>query len=263
MKTTIYYFSATGNGLSIGKKIKTALKDVDLVSIAKLQGKREIITSEKVGFIFPIYAWGVPTIVKEFIKSSEFKNVKYAFSIANCVGIAGKSHLVIKSLLSKKDVKLNAGFILKEPSNGLTIDDDDLMLKLAKKYKGNRIHRSIDERFEEVIGAIKNETTLKLERDAFIFNQISREINRVALKTFKTQDKDFNVNDSCTACKKCLKVCPRKNITMENNKPKWNHDCENCTACINWCPNQSIQLGKSTEGLERYQKEGIDFSEMI
>ena len=53
-------------------------------------------------------------------------------------------------------------------------------------------------------------------------------------------DNPFTVNDDCISCGLCTRVCPCKNLTMENGKPKFNHHCANCMACVTSCPKRAI-----------------------
>ncbi len=82
MKTTIYYFSATGNTLSVAKKLQGMMEDVELVSIADALANVKVIEAQKIGFLFPIYAWGMPRIVSEFIDQLRFGHIHYCFSIS-------------------------------------------------------------------------------------------------------------------------------------------------------------------------------------
>ena len=55
-------------------------------------------------------------------------------------------------------------------------------------------------------------------------------------------DKGFYADSKCTGCSTCLKVCPTKNITMENSRPVWNRKCHGCNACVVYCPSKAIQF---------------------
>jgi len=64
MKTTIYYFTGTGNSLNIAKNLSEKLDKCELVPIAKVWEDDHLASSaEKVGFIFPLYYAGLPKIV--------------------------------------------------------------------------------------------------------------------------------------------------------------------------------------------------------
>ena len=68
-KTTLYYFTGTGNSLYIAKCLKDKLNECELISIASLINQNSInATSEKVGFIFPVYTWSLPKIVYDFVR---------------------------------------------------------------------------------------------------------------------------------------------------------------------------------------------------
>ena len=55
-------------------------------------------------------------------------------------------------------------------------------------------------------------------------------------------DKGFYVDGKCVGCRTCQKICPRGNITFENNKPVWNHACIGCNACVVYCPTRAIKF---------------------
>lgn len=263
MKTTLYYFSATGNNLSIAKKLRDRLEDATIHPISALTPIGSRIDSEVVGFIFPIYAWGMPLIVQEFIQASVFANTRYAFAISGCGGIGGNSMVVASKLLRQKGVQLNAAFLLKEPSNGINIDHSAPMHRFMSTFKGNRSHRTVEERMDEIIQVIKRRENRCLEKDSLIVNQTSNLINKMAVQMFKKMDKDFWTTDRCTGCGICEKICPRENIRMVQGKPQWQGNCEYCTACIHSCPVHAIQSGALTEGKPRYRKEGIGIDELM
>ena len=72
MKTTIYYFSGTGNSLKVAKDLAGKLKDTELIPIAKIWKEESILPhSNRIGFIFPLYFYGCPSIVLDFLKKIE------------------------------------------------------------------------------------------------------------------------------------------------------------------------------------------------
>ena len=259
----IYYFTGTGNSLSIARKLKDRIGG-ELVSISKaLSQERIVIDSKEVGFVFPVYAWSAPRIVKDFIRKAQFKQVNYAFAVAGCAGIAGKTLPVLGKLLKRKGVKLNAGFIVGESSNQIDLDTSDGMHRFLDKHKGERDHRSTDIRLDEIAGIITDRKNTELEKDAPITNTAGNFVNKMATIIFKSQDKNYWVTDDCKRCGICQKVCPRNNITMGENGPIWHHKCEFCMACSSWCPTAALQIGDSSEGKKRYRKNGIKLKDII
>ena len=49
-------------------------------------------------------------------------------------------------------------------------------------------------------------------------------------------------NDKCIGCGKCEKICPMKNISINEGKAVANNRCTMCYRCINNCPKQAITL---------------------
>lgn len=70
----IFYFSATGNSKYVASRLANAL-DSEMISVADcLKSGRlsfEIQTDERVGFVFPTYAWGLPSVAREFMQRME------------------------------------------------------------------------------------------------------------------------------------------------------------------------------------------------
>jgi flavodoxin len=68
MITQIFYFSATGNSLALARNIAMELGETELISIPKVSGNCVTATAPRIGLVFPVYAWGLPRIVADFIK---------------------------------------------------------------------------------------------------------------------------------------------------------------------------------------------------
>ena len=82
MNTTLYYFSGTGNSLVVARELKKNIMNSKLIPIAKILKENKIIPdTEKVGFIFPLYFWGLPKIIEDFLKKIDLSNVKYIFCV--------------------------------------------------------------------------------------------------------------------------------------------------------------------------------------
>ena len=99
IQTTLYYFTGTGNSLHIAKCLKEKLDGCELISIASLINQDSIsATSEKVGFVFPVYAWSLPKIVYDFVEKIDLSNTKYIFAVAT---MGGFSEQYVPQMLNK------------------------------------------------------------------------------------------------------------------------------------------------------------------
>ena len=63
----IFYFSGTGNSKWVANQIGEKIKD-KTYDISILKEIPEIHNEEQIGFVFPIYAWGIPEPMVEFVK---------------------------------------------------------------------------------------------------------------------------------------------------------------------------------------------------
>ncbi|MCR4962480.1 MAG: EFR1 family ferrodoxin [Firmicutes bacterium] len=71
----------------------------------------------------------------------------------------------------------------------------------------------------------------------------------------------YLVNDSCTQCGICAKVCPADNITV-TDKVRFSDRCEVCYACLHNCPQNAIHLRKEASPV-RFRNEHISLKDII
>ncbi len=78
-KRLIFFFSATGNSLYVGKTI--AGEEGQMLSIPQeIHKENPVYEAEEIGFVFPLYCFIPPTIVQNFIRKSTFK-ANYIFAV--------------------------------------------------------------------------------------------------------------------------------------------------------------------------------------
>lgn len=248
----IFYFTGTGNSGYVASEIAKA-NDDRIVSISKLINEKENLEftlkeDEIIGFIFPIYAWGPPKMVIDFIRKVKFNNYKnnYIFSIATCGANIGNAIGIIEKEFNKKNMKLNSGFSLVMPNNYMIAGDVDSKDIERKKLEEAKIE--ID-KINEIIRERKN-NIFQLEK-GFAPRLLSNIINPLFNK-FGINVNKFYSTDDCISCGLCEKVCNSNIITLVEGKPKWEGKCCQCLACINYCPKKAIQYGKGSINKGRY-----------
>jgi ferredoxin len=91
----------------------------------------------------------------------------------------------------------------------------------------------------------------------------SEKVNEWFQANVNNLDKSFHVDDTCTSCGICERVCPIKNIVLREGIPQWQHKCQQCLACINFCPEKSIQFEEKTLKTGRYHHPEILLKEII
>ncbi|MBU3174935.1 EFR1 family ferrodoxin [Clostridium estertheticum] len=257
MKTTIFYFTGTGNCLAVAKELANGLEDTEIVQICRNNIK---ITSQKIygniGIVFPVYFRGLPLMVKELIKNIKIDKNSYVFSIATYGGSSGSPISILENILSKKGIKLSAAYKLLMPANHQTIHDPN------PKEEQNELIRIQKENIVQIANDIKNNKIIKVKEQGKLFTTF---INNYIITPNKINslDKNFWTDEKCNSCGTCSKLCPANNIKMEAGNPKWQHQCESCLACLQWCPKQSIQYKKSTLKRDRYHHPEIKVHELF
>ena len=244
----IFYFSGTGNSKWVAESLAGLLHDktadiLDSISNGEIIEKLSAGIQEEgfLGFVFPVYAWGAPEIVIDFVKKlGKPEGNAFTFAIATCGEEAGYT---LKNF--SKIIPLKSSYSLVMPNNyvvGSDLEDEETVLSVLRNAK-EEVERMAEELSAKKEVCRVNEGSaagLKSGLVNFGFNKFAR------------NTKNFYTTDACTGCGLCAKNCPTHTITMENNRPVWGSKCYQCLKCINRCPAAAIQYGKATETRGRY-----------
>lgn len=245
----IFYFTGTGNSLYAATKIAKELND-NLISIADaINNKKfeyEIKENERVGFVFPTYFFGVPTIVEDFLKKVHFNNINsaYFYFVMTCGSKIYGADYHLKHILRKTSIKIDALFELKMTDNYI------LLYKVVdvETQKLDLVNASIN--LEIMMNTIFHNQKHIYHSSLFdkILTIFGQPIYRYGRST-----KKFATTNRCTGCGKCAMNCPSKAIEIINKKPVWiKNKCSQCLGCINRCPTASIQYGNRTKNSGRF-----------
>ncbi|MHB8063102.1 MAG: EFR1 family ferrodoxin [Ruminiclostridium sp.] len=258
MNTTIYYFSGMGNSLKVADDISKKLGDAHIVSIPSVINQEINPSSNCIGLVFPVYAYGLPLVVSRFIKKIMIADKdKYFFAIATCREKKGGSLLQVKNELKAKGLKLSAGIAVYMPGNAINSYETDSTDTQKEKFR--LLEKSID----EIVSVIRNKEN-KFEQLTFMERVLQFTIlYPIASNLFNKWDKRFWIDNNCNGCGICQRICPVMNIVIKDKKPVWLHKCEQCFACLNWCPNVSIQCTKKTVGRKRYHNPYIKLNDLF
>lgn len=263
METTIFNFSAAGNSLSLTKNIANKLGNCEIVPIAKVVSDETVkIKAPRIGIVFPVFAWGMPRIVEEFVGKLSFSGKPYIFAIATCVAIPGNTLNDLKKALQHKGVDLDAGFVVKAGRSSLMQLNslDSIIIKLDRQRLSIK---TVEDRLPEIIAEIEKFAKHKQETSSWAANIFGSMFHGLALKSFKSIDSKFVVEDSCNGCGNCARLCPRSNIVIENGRPVFLHNCELCHACIQWCSNFAIKHPNFDSSLKQYRNSAVSLTDMI
>lgn len=257
MKTTIYYYSGTGNSLWTARRLAEELGDTDLRPIAKIDAAVENSGEEAIGLVFPVHIWGVPRRILEFVDLLPGDAATYYFAVAVNAGQVAATLLQLKKVMRSKGLSLSTGYDLITPSNYIPWGGPGPEETWRKKLA------SADEKIRRIAREVSEKKTKPMEKGPLWQNVLFSLFYRMSFNKVPGFDKSFHVDDTCNSCGICAKVCPAKNIDIADGKPVWNHRCEQCLACIQWCPRKAIQYGKKTHLYERYHNPDVKVSDII
>ena len=238
----ILYFTGTGNSRWAAEQLSTLLNDPAICITGTSPEDIHFSENDKLGIVFPVYAWNVPSPMTDFLKKVNIPKNTYCFSVCTCGADCGKA---IEKLQDTIGQPISAALSLVMPNNYILSGDCD-DIKKSKK----RIAKASGElaKFAETVKASGN--SYKLRRGPAPTIQTNL-ISPFFFK-FTMTDKPFFVEDTCISCGLCATGCPVGNITLSDGKPTWNGHCCMCLSCINRCPKEAIQYTKSTKGRRRY-----------
>jgi len=242
---TIFCFTSTGNSLYTAKMLAEKIDG----KVLPMNSGLNQCDDDVIGFVFPVYFWGLPRIVERFISEIKITNKDaYIFTVATCggpvFGVLGR----MKTLMKSKGIPLQYGTQIISVTNYLPeydIKDNDT------------IREKINVRLLKVAGDIKDRTSNRVAPYGII--------NKMAYKTYPDSNCDsfFTISQACDGCTICQKVCPVGNIAIENGKPLYQHQCEFCLACLHSCPALAIDWKQKTQGKDRFRNANITLNELI
>ncbi|MFC1485167.1 EFR1 family ferrodoxin [bacterium] len=255
MKRVVFYFSGTGNSLDIAKRVVNTIDDTELLPIRKyINQEIDLTDAEYVGIVCPVYMWGLPLIVADFIKKLDIGKKAYVFLITTCGGLQGQAIKQAFDLFYKKGTKLSGGFSVRMAGNYIPLYD------IPKKI--DILHDKAYQKLDYILKRILNKEC-EVQRGVWVVEFLAGAFYKGSCKHIKKLDRFFWSDDKCTSSGICSKVCPVNNIDLVNGKPVWKGNCEQCFACIHWCPERAIQYKKLTFKKQRYHNKFVNLDDMF
>ena len=259
MKTVLYYFSGTGNTLMLARLLAQELGNTEIINIVSYDASTPPPKADAIGILFPVYAFGLPGIMRDFVKNTlQISDDTYIFSLTNYGGAGGPAALrQLKVLLKTKGRKLSAGFGVHMPSNYIPFGGAESPAKQNKRFliAATRINKAAQK--------IKERPGKYFFRKTRILYPITNIFYKIFMKKCKKDVKKFYVKANCTSCGICAKVCPTQNIKIADKFPEWGDNCEQCMACLQWCPSLAIHIRGVSETKPHYHNPGIEVEDLI
>lgn len=279
MKGFIYYFTGTGNSMALAKRLTDRFDGMEMVKItAELCANSPEVDAEMLGFVYPVYAFGPPLLVTEFLEKLTVKRADYTFVITASGDTPGNAMKRFEALCQAQNIRLDSSFLIEMPGNYIIEEDPPSAEEVT------RLLTEADQILEGVFASLEKREKIPAREipdppDPF-FSEIKKQLlsnasqgyqggvgeteravieatqNRYDIFTLmcKQMDHQFGVMEECTGCAICEMICPVENIVMnDSDRPEWKHECELCLACLSWCPEDVIHFAEQTLGRAPYR----------
>ena len=236
----IYYFTGAGNSRYVAQRIAQALGD----TVAFMPDHIPATVpdnGEPVGFVFPVYFWGIPTVVDRFARQLTIEGSHYTFTVLTPSGSSGDAVSLFEKALRRP---VDARFSVLMP------DTYCPMFECGDRAKNEAVLNRAEGEIDNVIVQLKSRATGDLD----LHHGMGRLYTVTMYPLYKrTTTRRFAVSDACTGCGLCAKLCPDKFITIENGRPVWRAGhCNLCFACLHHCPTFAIQYGRNSRKHGQY-----------
>ncbi|MCQ2083983.1 MAG: EFR1 family ferrodoxin [Bacteroidaceae bacterium] len=249
----ILWYSGCGNSLFVAESLAGQLgqgsetgQSVGDTLLSVTQAARDHIslsfrTDSVLGIVFPVYAWSVPNLVLDFLRQVQMDGrPQYVYAVCTCGDNTGCTEQVLRRTLRKRGLTLHAFFTFRMPNTYINLPGFKLD---SPSLAQSKIRESMD-RFQETASLIRNRAAGSYfavrGTGAFWKTYILKPLFYALLIT----DRKFHVNENCSSCGLCARMCPLQNISMQNGRPHWNGHCTNCNSCYHRCPHQAISFGR-------------------
>lgn len=256
----ILYFSGTGNSRYIAECFADKLNDkVENITIFNSYDEvHDIITNQtgkSLGFVFPVHAWGVPPIMIDFINGIADRTFSFirdnripVWMTTTCGDETGNAHIMFIKTLKNRDIDVAGSWSVIMPNTyvllpGFDVDSNEIREKKIAdapdkiKYIANKIK--------------KHEWEINVPRGSF--PRIKTNLIYPLFKKWGIFPAKWRLNNNrCIGCGACINVCPVKNISISDSRPRWGKRCISCLACYHACKRHAIEYGNITKNKGLY-----------
>lgn len=248
----IFTFSATGNSYHVSRLVSeaTGVPKIDLAAAVRYKRFLYDAKGEDVGFVFPVYFLGLPSMVREFAEKVEVRNPGRVFCIMTCGVTSGAAGEMLQETLGRR-LHIDSYFDVIMPDNAVFYMD------VIPEEEQRRVLAEADDHITSIIGKLK-EGAVGDFREHASPGDVGMHSQYDELRVTEP----FTINDRCIECRICEEVCPEQIIKIYHRKPVWDEEkCSMCMSCINLCPKKAIEYGDITKERGRYHHP--DFYERI
>lgn len=250
----IFCFSGTGNSRYVAGSIAALTGDrvEDMAEwIAGAARKAfAIAAGEKIVWVFPVYSWGIPPVVIEFIRNVEVISDAGCrhYMVCTCGDDTGLTHRQWRREIVGRGWVPQAAFSVQMPNTYTLMKGFDVDSKEVESAKLD----AVPKRVGEIVGKM----SAGFAGDDVVSGSWAWVKSRIIYPWFVRycmSPRPFHHDDACVGCGKCVRECPMRNIVPDgDSRPQWGNRCAMCLRCYHTCPHHAVAYGKATAGKGQY-----------
>lgn len=250
----IICFSGTGNSLAVANRVARLMDD----QVVRLEGEALTLPGQhpldcsgqdRAIWVFPVYSWGVPPVVKDYIKHIRLVNGAGLphYMVATCGDDAGLTHKQWRQLIISRGWTPLAAYTVTMPNTYTLMKGFDVDCTEVRQGKLNEMPSRVEQIARRIASGTPGDDVVKgrwsLVKSKVIYPWFVRNA---------MSPKPFHATDACVGCGECAKSCPMGNIEMSDKRPRWHEQCALCLRCYHICPQHAVAYGKATIGKGQY-----------
>jgi len=206
------------------------------------QHKYDLPEDEAIGFVFPVYFGGLPSVVRHFAKRLRLSGRPiYSWAAITCGAEIFDAGSMLEQCLAEGDIPLDTVFPVKMADNYV------VMYKLSPEETQLAVLAEAEEKLTEIRAAVEG-----MEISSKQPSRKDRAMTKLMYPLYANgrSTAKFYTDERCVGCGTCAARCPVGAIQMEKGRPVWvRAQCSHCMACMR-C--KAVQYGKKTAKRERW-----------
>jgi len=254
----IFCYTGTGNCYAAAKQFSQHFDNMPVEFILQeMIDTPQTVTCDFCIITLPSYAFGVPLLVKRWLKATKF-NVEYlTVAVLQGSNQRGTTAEIFK-LLRKQGQKVAYSSGVDSVENYVHLFGHQKENKIISRTEAQRLD------VEKLCRAYEARETNKPR----MFRPFSRFVSVLFRGASHLFTKRYRILDTCNACQICRMVCPPNAITMIEKKgrtiPKFKGTrCDHCQACMQLCPKRAIKYFRIKPKSPRYLHKDVTLGELI
>lgn len=240
----IIVYSGTGNTLHIARLLAAELD----MRVLHLRGDELLNPSavsvgrdEPVIWAFPVYSWGVPPVVRRYMRECGFEGsaahaVHHALiTYGDDAGLTGSQW---RDEIMARGLRPGGVYGLQMPNTYVFMPGMDVDSGEVAEAKIRDAGLAVARIAAEIRGNTAGVWEDNYQKGSFAW--LKSQVIRPWFERHCMSDRHYHATHDCTGCGRCVSVCPMLNIRLDEGKPRWGGRCAMCLACYHVCPHHAV-----------------------